>query len=192
MLCFPTNALCQHQAWKFESQRPELAPRYWTDSTLLFETQPTLVLAGNGKSYVNGMWTTSVPVQPESHHQFTMHYQSKKVEESGRCILAKIIWLDTSGKQIGRAEYPAIEKNDQLTQWTTITQLYQIPDEAKTAKIELIYRWDADGIVHFGGFSLKEAAELKSRNVRLATIQHQPKGSSGPDQNREEFADLIR
>ncbi len=39
----------QNAEWKFESQRPEIAPLSNLDKKVTFEGKPTLRLAGNGK-----------------------------------------------------------------------------------------------------------------------------------------------
>jgi predicted amidohydrolase len=66
-------------------------------------------------------------------------------------------------------------------------QVYLIPEGVSKAKAELIYRWDADGVVHFGGFSFAPIEKPEPRTVRLATVNHQPSNSTSSLANLEQF-----
>src|SRR6185503_16676323 len=56
---------------------------------------------------------------------------------------------------------------------------------------ELHYRWDGDGMVHFGGVSFEKNSPPKSRNVRVATINYRPRNSKSSGENLEKFSELI-
>lgn len=177
--------------WKFESQRKEIAPEWYIDSNITYKGQPTLAITGAGKEYASGNWYSVTNVEPGEYFQFQTNFISFNVEESNRKILARIIWQNRSGQPIGYGEYPATFLNKTKDGWSIIKQIYKVPDEAKKAKIELIYRWDADGIVHFGGVSFQKTNPPKPRVVRLATIHHRPRGSKSSQENLEQFSELI-
>jgi len=94
--------------WSFECQRPEVAPQHYLDQETMLGEEPTLVLAGGGKAYSNGLWTKTVSVQEGDFYQFQAFYQTVKVEEPLRCIVARLIWLDKNGNLLLRPEYPAL------------------------------------------------------------------------------------
>jgi len=177
--------------WHFECQRDEIAPLNHIDNENKFQGKPTLVLAGGGNKSANGHWYTVMDVGPGEYYLFKTYFLAKRVEEPNRSILACILWQDEKGKQIGRAEYPATSREKSRENWGIIEQTYRIPDEAKKARIELVYRWDADGTVHFGGTVFEQTAKPELRTVRLASIHHRPRNSQSSKQNLEEFSEFI-
>jgi len=177
--------------WKFESQRKEITPQWHVDSSVTFEGQPTLMIAGGGKDFVNGHWYHISTVEPGKYFQFQSHFFATDVEESNRSILARIIWLDNSGKNVGYPEYPATYTDKMKSGWQYMKELYRVPDDARKAKIELVYRWDANGVVHFGGISFQKTTSPTPRVVRVATIHHRPHNSKSSDENLVQFSKFI-
>ncbi len=177
--------------WKFDCQREELAPVWKMDDRVLFLDKPTLFLAGNGSDVVNGCWYTIREVEPGKEYQFKVSYHTQDVEEENRCVLARVLWLDTDDALVGRAEYPAAIKNQSHKQWRDIGQAYVVPDGAVKARVELIYRWDADGAVHFGGFYLDKIQSSDRRIVRLGSIHFKPETSRGPMDNLKKVSEYL-
>src|SRR5688572_26316592 len=60
--------------WKLESQRKEIAPVAFIDSSTRHEGKPTLALAGGGKEYSNGHWYTILNVEPGEFFQFRSNF----------------------------------------------------------------------------------------------------------------------
>ena len=177
--------------WKFESQRKEITPQWHVDSSVTYDGQPTLMIAGGGKDFVNGHWYRISTVEPGKYFQFQSHFFATDVEESNRSILARIIWLDNSGKNVGYPEYPETYTDKMKSGWNYMKELYRVPDKARKAKIELVYRWDANGVVHFGGISFQKTTPPTPRVVRVATIHHRPHNSKSSDENLVQFSKLI-
>jgi predicted amidohydrolase len=198
LFTFPVSCFAAHDPdndnphnWQFGSQREALAPLHYVDEEIPYGEQATLVLAGNGKSYINGQWYRVVPVEPGFHYQFNTHFLTYRVEEPSRCVLARVLWQDEEGNQIGPAEYPAFFHDENLGEWKEFHQIYQVPEDAVSARLELIYRWDEDGIVHFGGTTLQKTDPPALRKVRLATIHHRPVDTRSSAENLEQFKKLI-
>ena len=177
--------------WRFESQRPELAPLHSVNSDLLYKNAPTLKLSGDGKEHADGRWFITTDLAPDTYYRFRVDYLASQVEEPSRSILARILWLDENEKLVGTAEYPQTLRNKTNDNWNSIEQVYKSPGQAHKAKFELVYRWDANGTVHFGDFSFKEVTELPPRLVKLATIHHRPRGTKSSLENLNQFADFI-
>ena len=123
--------------------------------------------------------------------QFKAYFSDSAVEEPNRSILARIIWQKESGEQVGFTEYPAVLHEKTENGWSIISQTYKIPAEAKQAKIELHYRWDADGLIHFGEVSFEKVNQPEPRKVRIATINYRPRNSKSSMENLEKFSELI-
>lgn len=190
----PAPALCQTfdpSEWKFESQRKVIAPVFYLDRYTLYRGKQTLVLSGGGKEYADGHWYKKDNVEAGKYFQFRTYFKASKVDEPNRSILARILWENKSGEIVGTAEYPPTLRKTTNDGWNIIEQLCKAPAEAEIAKIELHYRWDADGVVHFGEVSFLENKPQEPRNVRLATIHHRPIESKSSMENLQSFADLI-
>jgi predicted amidohydrolase len=177
--------------WQFKSRRDDIAPLYSRNNDLIYRSKPTLQLSGGGKKYVDGSWFTVKDILPGTFYRFSVHYKADQVDQPGRTVLANIVWMDKDGKQIGVAEFPRTLHQQSPEGWNIIEQVYNTPPNARKAGIELIYRWDAEGTVHFGNASFTEVSELPLRTVRLATVFHRPAGSKDAQDNLDQFADLI-
>src|SRR5687767_9831811 len=177
--------------WKFESQRKEIAPVWYVDSIITHEGKSTLVLAGGGKEYSNGHWYTVVNVDPGEYFQFHTNFIASGIEESNRNILSRIIWQDGSGKNAGYPEYPVSFPAKTKEGWNYMKQLYRVPENVRKAKIELVYRWDPDGVVHFAGTSFEKTTAPKPRIVKVAAIHHRPRNSKSSQENLVQFSGLI-
>jgi len=177
--------------WVFEAQREALAPAHEIDAQNTYQGTSTYLLSGDGKEHVNGQWTRTVAVEAGEAVQFEVFYQADNVEEAHRSILSRIVWLTDEGRPAGRPEYPAVTGKQEGNQWGQMRQVYMVPGEVTKAKIELIYRWDPDGSVRFGGCSLKPAPKPTPRMVRVASIHHRPVNTSSARENLDQFAELI-
>lgn len=174
--------------WLFQSPRAEIAPAFWIDQEILHEGGATYALAGDNKEYAHGWWTATLPSKPETFYEFTTYFLARNVQETHRSILARLLWLNEAGKVIGQAEYPRTLENG--LDWRIIQQTYRSPVDARQAKLELVYRWDADGEVYFGSTSLKETSEPPARRVKIATIHYRPQNST-PTKNLDLFKTYI-
>ena len=191
ILSAPTQSQHADSEWKFESQRPSIAPVSAVDSEVTFEGAPTLTLRGGGKDHAAGYWYKIVSATPGTWYRFRTHFKSASVDEPARSVLARVIWRDASGKVVGFREYPATLMDQTQNGWRIIEQSYVAPAEAATAKLELHYRWDGDGEVHFGGTSFEKTTAPEARVVRLATVHHRPRASKSTEENLKAFGVLV-
>jgi predicted amidohydrolase len=180
------------QGWTFESQRDQISPRSYTDSKVTFHNKPTLGLAGGGKDYADGHWSKTVAVDAGQYYQFKTFFKTNNVEEPGRCIQGRIIWLDNAAEQVGFTEYPVTASGKSPEGWNVMEKLYQVPSPATKAKLELHYRWDADGTVNFTEATFERTAAPAPRKVKLATVFHRPRNSKSPQDNLEQFSALVK
>lgn len=177
--------------WTFGSQRPEIAPQHAVDKNFTFEGQPTLALKGGGKDFAAGYWSSVVDIQPGTFYHFKTHFKSSHVDEPYRSILARVIWHDAQGNVAGFREYPATVRGETKDGWRIIEQSYQAPKAARTAQLELHYRWDGDGTVHFGGTTFEKTSAPEKRMVRLAAVHHRPRNSKSAADNLKAFGELV-
>jgi len=176
--------------WQVYAQRSEITPAHWIDRDVLFEDQPTLALSGEGKAYVNGSWKRFIDVNSGKYYEFITHFRVENIDQIDRSVLAQITWLNKNGDRVEFIEYPAF-KAQPVNGWYRIQQIYRVPEEVIRARIDLIYRWDPEGIVFFGGTEFSEVAPLGSRKVRVAAVHHRPENMMNAAQSRESFREHI-
>lgn len=176
--------------WEVYAQRPEIEPAHWVDSDVLFEDQPTLALSGNGKAYANGSWKHIIDVESGQYYAFGTQFKIENIDQIDRCVLAQITWLNKEGSRIEYIEFPAFHA-EAVNGWYSIQQTYKIPEDVVKARIDLIFRWDPDGIVFFGGTEFIETNPPVERKVKVATIHHRPENMNNAEQSRESFREHI-
>ena len=166
--------------WTFECPRSEVAPEYWQDSQVLYDGQPTLALAGGGKSYAIGKWVQTVAVSPDTNYQFTTYFRTEDVQDIQQCVLSRVYWQNSSGGDIGEhgsnVDFPPILRVQTPDGWYVMTGKYKSPSTAAKAKLELYYRFDADGSVHFGGTELVAIPAPPARKVKVGTVYYRATG----------------
>lgn len=161
--------------WSFKAQRAAIQPGHWVDVETSFQGAPTLAIAGLKAGHDNGSWVHSYPVTAGAEINYRVYYRAEDVDELARSILTTLIWLDKEGNQIGPKEFPA--RGLDQDGWHSFQQVYMVPHNAVTCQVELIYRWDGDGKVHFSIPEISDA-QLQTRKVRLATVHHKPHNST--------------
>jgi hypothetical protein len=165
--------------WRSYAARPEIAPRFWVEPAKDpgHSVAYSLGLAGCGDDSVDGRWVRTLPVEAGKYYAFRAEHRAEKVDTPARCILARVLWFDARGKQLGQAEYPLTSPHPAKDRWTVLTGIYQAPDQCAKAQLELHLRWAAHGQVLWRNADLKETTEPASRKVRLATVNHRPRDS---------------
>jgi len=72
-----------------------------------------------------------------------------------------------------------------------MTSTYRVPDAAREAKLELRLRWAPSGEVVFRDVSLNETSAPAARQVKIASVNHRPRGTKTSEQNLQQFAKFI-
>jgi predicted amidohydrolase len=173
----PCNAL---GAWTFQCPRSEVAPLYWEDSEVLYDGQPTLALAGGGKDFSNGKWVQTVSVSPNTYYRFTTYFLAEDIQDLWQCVLSRITWQTSGGGDIGEhgsnVEFPPILHQQTPDGWYVMQGTYKSRSTAAKAKIELNYRFDGDGVVHFGGTEFVSVPPPTERTVTVGTVFYRATG----------------
>ncbi len=178
--------------WQFESPRDEIAPDHWVDGEVLMEGKASLAMSGDGKEYVNGCWSQELEVTPGKFYEFQTYFRQTKVDEPNRSILARIVWQGKDGELVSWPEYPGTLRELAGNGMNMIQQRYKVPEGAVKAKLELVFRWDADGTVYFSEASLQEVNEIVPRVVNLAAIHFRPQNTGSSLENLDLFAGYIK
>jgi predicted amidohydrolase len=180
--------------WRSEAPRAEIAPLFFR-----VERAPgasaadarLLGLAGQGNAAVDGRWVRVLPVKAGTNYRFTAEYQARDVDEPERSVLARVVWLGERGKRVETPEYPRTRARRAPDGWSALEGTYLAPAGAVEAQLELHLRWAPRGEVRWRGAELKPVAPPAPRLVRLASINHRPRGTKSPEENLEQFAALV-
>ncbi|MGA2499296.1 MAG: carbon-nitrogen hydrolase family protein [Tepidisphaeraceae bacterium] len=175
--------------WRFSSPREEIAPRAWV------VRGPAdaygLALAGTGDESVNGKWTRRIPVTAGQHVIFSARYESKDIQTPRRSLIASVLWFDEKGGQVEQAEFPSALPGTDPQGLRCMAATYPVPKTAREARVELQLRWAPNGQVIWRDVSLTQATPPTSRPVKVASINHRPRGTKTPQENLQQFAKFI-
>jgi predicted amidohydrolase len=179
--------------WKTYATRTETAPEFRIEPSREESSPPSyrLVLSGRGDPAVDGRWVRTVPVQSGRWYAFRAEYQARRVPAPARSILARLIWLDAKGNRVEQPEYPLTSLQPLPASWIEVSGRFKAPEKAEQAQLELHMRWAAQGEVAWKGAELTESTQPAPRRVRLAAVNHRPKGSKSSEENLEHFAGLV-
>jgi predicted amidohydrolase len=183
--------------WRLVTPRDELAPRAWVVRGADGKGAGYgLALAGNGERSVDGRWVRRVPVTAGTHVRFDATYVATDVETPTRSVVASVLWFDASGNQVERAEFPTAKpqskgRPEAGTDAARVTAMYRVPDGATEAQIELRLRWAPKGDVVWRDVGLAPAETPAARRVKVASVNHRPRGTKSPRENLEQFAKFI-
>src|SRR5262249_7939275 len=146
---------------------------------------------GRGNAAVDGRWVRDVPAQPGAYYTFAAEYLGRDVETPSRSILARVVWLDAQGKEVGRPEYPGERPGATVGGGHAPAGAYQAPAKAARAGLELHLRWAPRGDVLWRGASFGESGPPAARKVRVAAIHHRPSSMKTTQQNLDQFVPLV-
>lgn len=178
--------------WRAAVPRTEIAPKFSVDRKTERGQAYGLAISSDGDFAASGGWIKTFPVTGGQWVRFTARYQARNVELERRSVLARAIFQDGAGKQIGLAEYPATLPQAAHDGWRTIAADYDVPAKAQSARVELLLRWSKHGTVCWDDISLKPTAKPGKRLVKVATVHYRPdRRTTGPDKNRELFCNMI-
>jgi predicted amidohydrolase len=186
--------------WTPQVVREEMAPKFWVHYPEQKEARAEyeLGMAGRGSEVLDGRWVRRQRVDAGKHYVFHAEFHCEQVATPQRSVLARVFWFDPDGKRIGEAEFPstnALPKTNAPTEgvdWTTLSTIYQIPDTATEAQLELHLRWAPNGTVLWRNVTLTQTEPPAARKVRLAAVNHRPHGATTSQENLEQFAPLVR
>jgi predicted amidohydrolase len=177
------------EGWTTYAVRDEIAPRSWTERDA--GGRLLLGLAGKGDAAVDGRWVREVPVDPGRVYAFQAAYRTLRLGNPERSVLARVVWIDGSGRSRRAMEYPAATGTPDESGWTVASGVYRAPEGATRARLELHLRWAAQGEVLWRDVDLREAEPPEPRRVRLAAVNHQPRETRSPAENRQVFGGLV-
>jgi predicted amidohydrolase len=180
--------------WQQWSPRDEIAPQFSVESSAGRSGGSALkIIARHASDF--GAWRNTIrDVRPGQVYRFVAWYRAAQIENERRSVIARLQWIDTSGKPVKPAvrppEYPidvAREKG-----WAKMESVVRAPETAVALDVQLSLGFVAGGTVWWDDVSLTAIDEPSERIVRVMTVGHRPRGSGSAAANVEAFSKIIR
>lgn len=205
----PSGALTEAlplEGWEAAAPRDELRPHFELLPHAGRSGGPALAITGNGREGTTGWWQKTLPVEGGQAYRFVAWRKTEGVESPRKSGLARILWHDAQGKPVqhdqvtpggylrgqrpvAEPEYPT-DKGTDAEGWTEVSDTYVAPTAARTATIELYYRWGHGGRILWSDIALTPTS-YRPRLVRLAAVHYRPEAGRTPAEKREQFGPLI-
>lgn len=199
-------AIAAPEGWKTRSPREEIRPEFAYLPSGGPDSRGAFVIRHDQREGLHGWWEKAFPVQGGRYYRFHAVRKVHNVALPRRSASVRIRWEDDEGRPvpmshdpvpgylhgwrgIAEAEHPTDQGTD-AHGWTEVSGVYQAPDKATRAVVELHLLWAANGAIEWGKVSFAETEAPKPRKVRLAAVHYKPSGKS-PESNCREFAPLI-
>jgi predicted amidohydrolase len=159
--------------WSSWSPRDEIQPKCFVDS-LHYRTPPgSLAISGRSDAAEYGGWARTVPgIKPGQYYRLTAYYRCQDVADPRRQVVARLDWLDASGRRTAQPDYAYETSAD--GEWTRVTTSVPAPAQAAAVKVELSLAWAAQGTVWWDDVVLEDSAPPPARWVRVATVTVHP------------------
>jgi predicted amidohydrolase len=150
-----------------------------------------LVIAGNGEAISDGRWAKSIALPQGSHVSLTARFRATNIEMASRNVLASLVWLDEKGNATGNQEFASTTAEPDAQGWRRVNSVFPVPSKARQARLELRLRWAANGQVEWRDAAIKAAPAPTPRVVKVASVNHRPRGAASARENLDQFAKLI-
>src|SRR5688500_5771330 len=120
------DAAAAADGWKFVALRDEAAPRH---SIRNDGGTMGLVIEGNGEAIADGRWAKQVPIPNAPYVTLRARYHATGVEMAARNVLAALVQLDESGKEVAMEVADTTGPAD-AQGWRTVNELYKVHPRA--------------------------------------------------------------
>lgn len=192
--------------WSASGPRQEIRPQLSYVPGAGFNGTGALRIESDGREGLAGFWRKTFPVSGGKNYHFEVLRKATDLESPSHNAFVTIQWVDEHGKRVlddrpqvsnylqsftpwSVDEYPR-EVSTMVNGWTKFDAIYQAPSPAKSAIIDLHFRWSKSGHVDWSNAKWETVTEAPSRKVRLATVHFKPHGKSA-EKNREAYIPFI-
>lgn len=170
--------------WNPYAQRPGIMQKMEKDSQKQCLIQQSIGFPGNSA------WVQNFKVQDKTYYRFHAEIRITDVELPRRSVVSKIDWKDAAGNRISKPDYPRTQ--DSSTEDLLIHEgIYQAPEGAVGARLELIFRWANQGQVEWSNITFTSCNPPQPRTVKLASVNFRPKNSSSQGNHVKEFIPFL-
>jgi predicted amidohydrolase len=175
--------------WTTWSPRAEIAPRFAVAERKGLSGGAALEIS-TGHAAQFGAWTRRIgKVEPGAMYNFSAWYNPENIRHERRSVIARLQWLDGSGRSINPPEY-AID-TDRTNGWTRVQYVTSAPENADAVEIQLSLGFAANASILWDQIALAKEISPPDRVVRAVAIHHRPRNTSSPSESLEQFLALA-
>ena len=178
------ESAASRDGWTFVTVRADTAPKSSVEGE-------GLIIAGNGSEISDGRWVKRVPMAAGQHVNFAARYRASNVEMAARNVTASVVWFDEKDKEVAQADYAPTTAAPDSEGWRKVDAVFAVPPKATQGQMELRLRWSPNGKVEWRDAQLKPAEAPAARMVKVASINHRPRGLKSSQENLDSFAKWI-
>jgi len=159
--------------WTAWAQRQEIQPRCYVDTAHARSAPDALAISGDGNRLEYGGWAHVIgDIKPGRYYKLTAYYRAESVTYVQRQVVARLDWLDTSGKRTSQPDYAY--ETSAAGDWTRVSVTVPAPEQAASVRLELTLGWAPKGTVWWDDITFEETPAPPDRWVRLGTVSLHP------------------
>jgi predicted amidohydrolase len=160
--------------WSSWAARDEVRPKCSVDPSWHRSSPGALAISGDGNPLEYGGWARRVDgIVAGQYYSLTAHYHAEAVADERRQVVARLDWLDSSGKRVGQPDYAY--ETETAGDWKRTSLSVPAPDGSSAVRIELLLGWAPKGTVWWDDIALERSQPPASRLVRIGTVSVHPR-----------------
>jgi len=162
--------------WSAWAQRDEVRPRCFVDSAHFRSAPAALAISGNDNPLEYGGWVHPIGgIEPGRFYRITAYYSAQSVPDERRQVLARLDWLDKSGRRVAQPDYAY--ETEAAGDWKRVTLRVPAPPQAASVRLELTLGWAPQGTVWWDDITFEEVSPPADRWVRVGTVSLHPRNN---------------
>ena len=186
--------------WEPHSPREEISPEFKMEDGVF-------TIDSKGRKGTTGQWQNVFPVKGGEHYEFIARRRLSNIENPRRQVVERLTWLDSKGGKavrndpvfssyrpgvppLAEPEFPQLRSVDE-SGWILVNEVFEAPQSATQAKVELSLRWASNGQVQWKDVSLVPVSAPNPRIVRLASIHYRPSEGNTNVEKCRSFEPLV-
>ncbi len=179
--------------WKTWAPRTEVSPTFALTAATGRENRPALEITARHITDF-GAWRTTIPgLQAGKTYRFTAWFRTAEVDNPRRSVIARIEWLEPTGKPVRFSvrppEYPIDGTHD--GDWRRMESIVRAPEGSTALDVQLSLAF-CTGSVTWSDISLVEIEPPAERMLRAMTVHHRPRRSASREANVAAYSKIVR
>ena len=176
------------EEWQLKSPRDEIAAKGSRDPE-----QKAWILEAENREGIDGFWEKIFSVEGGKSYRFFALRKASEIDHERRSCVVRIEWEDEKGSKVESphrvnpayfgsdttAAQPDFPRDKEMRNdgWRVVEDVYQAPEKAVRAVVQLHLRWAPGGKVTWKNVTFAESEPLPSRKVKLAAVHFNLPGS---------------
>jgi predicted amidohydrolase len=180
--------------WTRWSPRDEIAPAFSFDSRGGRDGKGALKITARALSDFGAWRKTFAGFRGGQTYRFTAWYRTEQIENARRSVIARLEWLDATGKPVRFSVRPPEFPLDVAREgdWVKMESVVRVPDPAVGLDVQLSLGFSSKGAVWWDAVSLTEIDPPAARVIRAMTVLLRPRNSPSAQASVEQFCAAVQ